>query len=83
VKQQGDIVVASIHWGGNWDYKVPREQREFAHKLIDEAGVDVIHGHSSHHIKGIEVYRGKLIMYGCSDLLNDYEGISGLYEDFF
>ena len=25
-------------------------------KLIDEAGVDVIHGHSSHHVKGIEVY---------------------------
>jgi poly-gamma-glutamate capsule biosynthesis protein CapA/YwtB (metallophosphatase superfamily) len=43
--------------------------------------VDVVHGHSSHHIKGIEVYRGKLIPYGCGDLLNDYEGIRG-FEDF-
>ena len=75
--------MASIHWGGNWDYKVPRQQREFAHKLIDEAGVDVIHGHSSHHVKGIEVYREKLIMYGCGDLLNDYEGVSGLCEGLF
>jgi poly-gamma-glutamate capsule biosynthesis protein CapA/YwtB (metallophosphatase superfamily) len=79
VKEQGDIVVASIHWGGNWGYEVSREELEFAHKLIGDAGVDVIHGHSSHHVKGIEVYKGKLILYGCGDFLNDYEGIAG-YE---
>lgn len=78
-RRPGDIVVASIHWGGNWGYAVSQEQRLFAHHLIDEAGVDVVHGHSSHHPKGIEVYREKPIMYGCGDLLNDYEGISG-YE---
>ncbi|MEQ8961888.1 MAG: CapA family protein [Coleofasciculus sp. C2-GNP5-27] len=81
VKRPRDIVVASIHWGGNWGYQVPGEQREFAHKLIDQAGVDIIHGHSSHHVKGIEVYREKLILYGCGDLLTDYEGISG-YEQY-
>jgi poly-gamma-glutamate synthesis protein (capsule biosynthesis protein) len=81
LKRQGDIVVASIHWGGNWGYEIPREQREFAHQLIDGAGVDLIHGHSSHHVKGIEVYQGKLILYGSGDFLNDYEGISG-YESF-
>jgi len=77
VKQAGDIVVASIHWGGNWGYAIPREQIEFAHRLIDAAGVDIIHGHSSHHVKGIEVYRGKPILYGCGDFLTDYEGIPG------
>ncbi|HTJ54924.1 MAG TPA: CapA family protein [Nitrosospira sp.] len=76
-KRTGDIVVASIHWGGNWGYQVPHEQQEFAHWLIDDAGVDIVHGHSSHHAKGIEVYQGKLILYGCGDFLNDYEGISG------
>jgi poly-gamma-glutamate synthesis protein (capsule biosynthesis protein) len=80
VKRQGDIVVASIHWGGNWGYDIPDEQRDFAHRLIDEAGVDVIHGHSSHHPKGVEIYDGKPIVYGCGDLLNDYEGISGREE---
>ena len=69
--------MASIHWGGNWGYEVPRDQQEFAHLLIDEAGADVVHGHSSHHVKGIEVYKEKLILYGCGDFLNDYEGISG------
>ncbi len=77
IKRSGDIAIASFHWGGNWGYEVPEVHREFAHRLIDEADVDVIHGHSSHHVKGIEVYNGKLIIYGCGDFLNDYEGISG------
>jgi len=77
VKQPGDVVVASIHWGGNWGYHISREQRDFAHALIDLAGVDVVHGHSSHHVKGIEVYKERPIIYGCGDFLTDYEGISG------
>ena len=81
IKQKNDIVVASIHWGGNWGYKVPNAQKKFAHRLIDKAGVDIIHGHSSHHVKGIEVYQQKLILYGCGDFINDYEGIGG-YEEY-
>ncbi|MCZ6888909.1 MAG: CapA family protein [Gammaproteobacteria bacterium] len=76
-RHPGDIVIASIHWGGNWGYRVPIEQRAFARRLIDLGAVDIVHGHSSHHPKGIELYKGKLILYGCGDLLNDYEGISG------
>lgn len=79
VKQPGDIVIASIHWGGNWGFEISQRQRKFAHRLIDEAGVDVIHGHSSHHVKGIEVYKDKSILYGCGDFITDYEGIGG-YE---
>jgi poly-gamma-glutamate synthesis protein (capsule biosynthesis protein) len=81
IKRAGDVLVVSIHWGGNWGYEVPWEHRSFAHRLIDEAGVDVVHGHSSHHARPVEVYRGKLVLYGCGDFLNDYEGIGG-YEDF-
>jgi poly-gamma-glutamate synthesis protein (capsule biosynthesis protein) len=77
VKRPGDIVVASIHWGSNWGYEIPRRHTELAHGLIDEAGVDLIHGHSSHHPKAIEVYKKRPILYGCGDFLNDYEGIGG------
>ena len=80
VKQPGDIVVFSIHWGSNWGYDIPASHREFARKLIDNAGVDVVHGHSSHHPMGIEVYRDRLIIYGAGDFINDYEGISGREE---
>ena len=81
VKRRGDIVVVSLHWGSNWGYGIPREHTIFAHRLIDEVDVDIIHGHSSHHVRAIEVYKDKLILYGCGDFINDYEGISG-YEEF-
>jgi poly-gamma-glutamate capsule biosynthesis protein CapA/YwtB (metallophosphatase superfamily) len=77
VKREGDLVVASVHWGDNWGYAIGSAERRFAHRLIDAAGVDVVHGHSSHHPKALEVHAGKLILYGCGDFLNDYEGIDG------
>ena len=73
----GDVVVISLHWGGNWGFDVSRAERAFAQRLIDAGAADVVHGHSSHHIRGIEIYRGKPVLYGCGDFLNDYEGISG------
>lgn len=78
-RRPGDIVIVSIHWGPNWGYEISSAQRRFAHALIDRAGASAVHGHSSHHAKAIEVYRDRLILYGCGDVLNDYEGISG-YE---
>lgn len=80
IEKPDDIVIVSIHWGGNWGYAIPDEHTAFARELIDNAGVDVIHGHSSHHVKGIEIYHKKLILYGCGDFINDYEGISGHEE---
>jgi poly-gamma-glutamate synthesis protein (capsule biosynthesis protein) len=80
LKQPGDVGIVSIHWGSNWGYDVPRMHVRFAHRLIDR-GVDLVHGHSSHHPRPIEVYRDKLVLYGCGDFLNDYEGISG-YEQY-
>jgi poly-gamma-glutamate capsule biosynthesis protein CapA/YwtB (metallophosphatase superfamily) len=80
VKRAGDIAVVSIHWGGNWGYEVDDAQVAFAHWLVD-GGADIVHGHSSHHPRPIEVYNGKLVLYGCGDLINDYEGIGG-HEQF-
>jgi poly-gamma-glutamate synthesis protein (capsule biosynthesis protein) len=79
-QQPGDLIIASIHWGGNWGYEIPREQILFAHHLIEQ-GVAVVHGHSSHHVKAIEVFKRRLILYGCGDFITDYEGITG-YEVF-
>jgi len=72
-----DLVVVSIHWGSNWGYEVSGEQRDFARWLIEASPASIIHGHSSHHPRAIEVHRGKLILYGCGDFINDYEGIAG------
>jgi poly-gamma-glutamate synthesis protein (capsule biosynthesis protein) len=77
----GDIMIASLHWGGNWGYAIPSAERAFAHGLIDRGGFDIVHGHSSHHPKAIEIHERRLILYGCGDFINDYEGIAG-YEHY-
>jgi poly-gamma-glutamate synthesis protein (capsule biosynthesis protein) len=80
VKRRGDVVVVSVHWGSNWGYAVMPGQVSFAHRLVD-GGVDIVHGHSAHHPRPIEIYRGRLVLYSCGDLIDDYEGISG-YEQY-
>jgi poly-gamma-glutamate synthesis protein (capsule biosynthesis protein) len=80
-RRAGDVVVVSVHWGPNWGYAVAQEHQAFARRLIDDQAADIVHGHSTHHPKAIEVYRNRLVLYGCGDFLNDYEGIGG-YEQF-
>ncbi|MPY65021.1 CapA family protein [Streptomyces spongiae] len=79
-KRPGDVAVVSVHWGSNWGYRVPREQLRFGRALVD-GGVDIVHGHSSHHPRRVEVYRDRLILHGCGDFIDDYEGIAG-YEEY-
>ncbi len=79
-KRDGDVAIVSVHWGSNWGYGIAPGEVAFAHRLID-AGIDIIHGHSSHHPRPIEIYRGKPILYGCGDVIDDYEGIGG-HESF-
>lgn len=63
VRPSVDIVICSFHWGVHW---VPRYiaeyQIEIGHAAID-AGCDLILGHHAHLLKGVEVYKGKPIIY--------------------
>lgn len=80
-KRAGDIAVVSLHWGDNWGYDISQDQRRFAHALVDSGTADLLHGHSSHHPKAAELRNQRLILYGCGDFINDYEGITG-YESY-
>lgn len=66
------LKIFSVHWGPNYAWRPAGEIRALARFLVDECGVDIVHGHSAHHVQGVEVYRGRLIMYGCGDLVDDY-----------
>jgi poly-gamma-glutamate capsule biosynthesis protein CapA/YwtB (metallophosphatase superfamily) len=62
-KSNADIVVLSMHWGIHFvPAQLTHYQRETARKAID-CGADLIVGHHPHILKGIEVYRGKVILY--------------------
>lgn len=75
------LKVVSLHWGPNYSWRPDEEITSLAHFLIDECGVDIIHGHSSHHVQGIEVYKQKLIVYGCGDFSDDYAVVSDFRND--
>ena len=66
-----DLVVFSIHWGPNMRQAPPREFKEFARAALD-AGADIFHGHSAHIFQGVEIYKGKPILYDTGDLIDDY-----------
>ncbi|MBZ5540113.1 MAG: CapA family protein [Acidobacteriia bacterium] len=66
-----DLLIVSAHWGGNWGYTPPEEHVLFAHALLD-AGADLLFGHSSHVFRGIEFYRGRPILYGAGNFVDDY-----------
>lgn len=66
-----DYLIVSAHWGSNWGYVPPNEQVVFAHALVD-AGADLIFGHSSHVFRGIELYKGRPILYGAGNFVDDY-----------
>lgn len=62
-RAQGGIVILSCHWGVHFVPAVIADyQRELAHAAID-AGADLVLGHHPHILKGIEVYRGRVIFY--------------------
>ncbi|WP_336036967.1 CapA family protein [Halobacterium yunchengense] len=66
-----DLLVASLHWGPNMVETPPDSFRAFARWLVDE-GVDVVHGHSAHVFQGVEVYRGRPVLYDTGDFVDDY-----------
>ncbi|KAJ5165828.1 Capsule synthesis protein CapA [Penicillium capsulatum] len=66
------LKIFSVHWGPNYSWHPAAKIRALAHFLIDECGVDIVHGHSSHHVQGVETYHGKIIIYGCGDFVDDY-----------
>jgi poly-gamma-glutamate capsule biosynthesis protein CapA/YwtB (metallophosphatase superfamily) len=66
-----DVVVFSNHWGPNMVERPNQLFRRFARAVIDR-GADVYYGHSAHVFQGVEIYKGKLILYDAGDFIDDY-----------
>ena len=64
-------VVFSNHWGPNMVQRPRAAFRRFARAVVDR-GADVYYGHSAHVFQGVEVYRGKPILYDTGDFIDDY-----------
>jgi poly-gamma-glutamate capsule biosynthesis protein CapA/YwtB (metallophosphatase superfamily) len=75
-----DLIVASLHWGPNWEEFPEPAHRDFGRWLIEQ-GVDVVHGHSAHVVQGIERYQGRPIIYDTGDFVDDYSVKPDLRND--
>lgn len=70
VRRQTDLVMVSAHVGPNWG-PPSAAMRALAHQTID-FGADLYWGHSNHTPQGIELYKGKAILYSTGDFIDDY-----------
>jgi poly-gamma-glutamate capsule biosynthesis protein CapA/YwtB (metallophosphatase superfamily) len=70
-KKNNDFIIFSIHWGPNYSLFPSLKIQNFAHLLIDN-GVNVIHGHSAHHVQRMENYKNGVIFYSMGDFIDDY-----------
>ena len=70
-RREADIVVVSMHWGVHYFRAlIAGYQVLVAHAAID-AGADIIFGHHPHILKGVEVYKGKVIFYSLGNFAFD------------
>lgn len=70
-KERADVVVVSPHWGLHFTpMAIADYETEVARAAID-AGADIILGHHQHILKGIQVYKGKVIMHGLGNFAMD------------
>lgn len=75
-----DLAIFAMHWGPNMVRRAPPHFRAFARAVV-EAGADAFFGHSAHILQGIEVYRGRPIIYDAGDFVDDYAVDPALRND--
>lgn len=87
-KRGDEIVIVSAHMGGEnrYGYLVPRGVEHFGHerrgdvvqfsRRAVDAGADLVLGHGPHIPRGIELYKGKLIVYSLGNFVFDYPGVA-------
>ena len=66
------IVNSHTHEGGADRYQPPQFFVTFAHAMID-AGADVVTASGPHVLRGVEIYKGKAILYGLANFIFENE----------
>jgi poly-gamma-glutamate capsule biosynthesis protein CapA/YwtB (metallophosphatase superfamily) len=70
-KSAVDWPILSLHWGPNMAFRPSPRFRRLAQAAVD-MGWKIVFGHSAHVFQGIELYRGRPIIYAAGDLVDDY-----------
>jgi poly-gamma-glutamate synthesis protein (capsule biosynthesis protein) len=69
-RADADLVVLYVHfhWARHTRPDVPYQQRVIAHAAI-EAGVDIFVAHGPHTLRGVEIYRGKPVLFSIGNFV--------------
>lgn len=62
------IVIASFHWGSEYEEAFTAEQRNIGRAAL-RAGADIVVGHHPHIVQGVEAYEGSYILYSLGNLV--------------
>ena len=73
-RAEADVVLLTVHWGPNLAPRPTEARRELAARLVLEAGIDGILGHSAHVVQGMEIIDGKPVIYDAGNAMLDYDG---------
>ena len=65
-EMEADLILCSVHWGIERENYPTDSQKSMGKELID-MGADLVIGHHPHVIQGIEMYRGKAIIYSLAN----------------
>lgn len=69
-REKADIVVASFHFGNEYEPEPNAFQKRIAHFAID-SGADIVVGHHPHVKQPVEWYKGKVIAYSLGNFVFD------------
>lgn len=70
-KARADVVVVSPHWGLHFTPMAVADYETEVGRAAIDAGADIVLGHHQHILKGIQVYKGKVIMHGLGNFALD------------
>jgi hypothetical protein len=74
LKNTVDYIIVTLHWGIEYNLYPKMKQRQLAYNFID-AGANVIIGHHSHTLQGVEEYNNGLIFYSLGNFI--FGGLKG------
>ncbi len=71
LRARADVVVVSFHWGLHFIPAALAEYERVVGHIAIDTGADLIIAHHPHILKGIEVYKGKVIFYSLGNFAFD------------
>jgi poly-gamma-glutamate capsule biosynthesis protein CapA/YwtB (metallophosphatase superfamily) len=81
-KQAGaEVVIASLHWGVEYQHEVTDDQEKLAKELTASPDIDLIVGHHAHVVQPFEKINGKWVAFGLGNEIARHDEPRGSTEE--